>query len=114
MLSAIEVAMNFFVVILLPLTIYSMITRALPPQTTWLGKVYGADPHLLLVSNLFLLSMCLSSLMRLAIHFRLIGIRLQTPLEIAVGVPFFALMVVFLVMLVRAGLKVRRATQNGA
>lgn len=114
MLSTIEVAMNSFVVVLLPLTVYSMIARALPPQTTWLGKVYGADPHLLLVSNLFLMSVCLSSLVRLAIHFRLIGIRLQTPLEIAVGVPFFALMVVFLVMLVRASLKVRRAAQTEA
>jgi hypothetical protein len=112
MLSTIELIMNSFVVILLPLTVHSMITRVLPPQTTWLGNVYGADPHLLLVSNLFLLSVCLSSLVRLAIHFRLIGIRLQTPLEIAVGVPFFVLMVVFLVMLVRAGLKVRRAGEN--
>ena len=109
MLSTIEVAMNSFVVILLPLTVYSMITRTLPPQTTWLGKIYGANPHLLLVSNLFLLSVCLSSLVRLAVHFRLVGMRLQTPLEIAAGVPFITLMVVFLVMLVRAGLKVRRA-----
>jgi hypothetical protein len=114
MLTTIELVLNSFVVVLLPLTVYSMITRTLPPQTTWLGKVYGADPHLLLVSNLFLLAVCLSSLVRLAIHFGLVGKRLQTPLEIAIGVPFFVLMIVFLVMLVRAGLKVRRAAGTGA
>lgn len=114
MLSTIEVVLNSFVFILLPLAIHSMITRRLPPQSTWLGKVYGADPHLLLVSNLFLLSVCASSLVRLAAHFGIVGRRLQTPLEIAVGIPFFALMVVFLVMLVRAGLKVRRTAKSGA
>ncbi|NJO22057.1 MAG: hypothetical protein HC868_02785 [Sphingomonadales bacterium] len=109
MLSTVELAMTSFVIVLLPLTVYSMITRALPPQTTWLGKIYAADTRLLLVSNLFLLAVCLSSLVRLAIHFRLVGTPLQTPLEIVVGVPFFILLVIFLAMLVRAGLKVRRA-----
>ena len=113
MLSTVELVMNSFVVILLPLTVYSMITRALPPQTTWLGKVYAADARLLLVSNLFLLAVCLSCLVRLATHFGLVGKRLQAPLEIAVGVPFFALMIIFLTMLVRAGGKVRRAARTG-
>jgi hypothetical protein len=108
MLSTIELVLNSFVVVLLPLTVYSMITKALPPQTTWLGRIYGADTRLLLVSNLFLLAVCLSCLVRLAIHFGVVGKSLQIPLEITVGVPFFALMAVFLVMLVRAGFKVRR------
>ena len=91
-----------------------MISRALPPQTTWLGKIYGADTRLLLVSNLFLLAVCVSSLVRLTIHFGLVGKRLQALLEIAVGVLFFALMAVFLVMLVRAGLKARRTAGTGS
>ncbi len=108
MLSTVELVMTSFVIVLLPLTVYSMFTRALPPPTSWLGKIYAADTHLLLVSNLFLLAVCLSSLVRLAIHFGLVGIKLQTLLEVTVGVPFFGLMVVFLVMLVRAGLRARR------
>jgi hypothetical protein len=114
MLSTVELVMNSFVVILLPLTVYSMITRALPPQTTWLGKVYAADDRLLFVSNLFLLAVCLSCLVRLATHFGIVSKRLQVPLEIAVGVPFFVLMIVFLAMLVRAGGKVWRAAGTGA
>lgn len=114
MVSTIELVMNSFVIVLLPLTVYSMITKALPPQTTWLGRIYGADTRLLFVSNLFLLMVCLSSLVRLAIHFGLVAKRLQTPLEIAVGVPFFVSMVVFLVMLVRAGLQVRRTSRSAA
>jgi hypothetical protein len=114
MLSTVELVMNSFVVILLPLTVYSMITRTLPPQTTWLGKIYAADARLLLVSNLFLLAVCLSCLVRLATHFGVIGRWLRAPLEIAVGVPFFVLMIVFLAMLVRAGGKVRRAAGTGA
>lgn len=113
MLSTVELVLNSFVVVLLPLTVYSMVTKALPPPTTWLGRIYAADARLLLVSNLFLLAVCVSSLVRLALHFGLLSKRLQTPLELAIGVPFFVLMVTFLVMLVRAGLKVRRAAANG-
>lgn len=114
MLSTVEVVMNSFVVILLPLAVHSMIVGTLPPQTTWLGRLYAADPHLHLVSNLFLLALCISSMARLAIHFGLVDKGLQATLEFAVGVPFFVLLVVFLVMLIKAGLKLRRAAKNGA
>ena len=70
MLSTVELVMNSFVFVLLPLTVHSMITGALPPQTTWLGRIYGADTRLLLVSNLFLLAVCVSSLVRLTMPFR--------------------------------------------
>ena len=114
MLSTIEVVMNSFVVILLPLAVHSMITRTLPPQTTWLGKLYAANPHLLLVSNLFLLAVCMSSLARLGFHFGLVDRNLQGMVDLAVGVPFFILLMVFLVMLIKAGLQLRRAAKNGA
>ena len=113
MLSTIEIVMNSFVVFLLPLAVHSMIKGTLPPPTTWLGRLYAADPHLHLVSNLFLLALCISSMVRLALHFGLVDKALQAMLELATGVPFFVLMVVFLAMLVRAGLKLRRAADNG-
>lgn len=114
MLSTIEVVMNSFVVLLLPLTLHSLISGSLPPPATWLGRLYASDSRLHLVSNLFLLALCMSSMVRLAVHFGLVDEGLQAMLEFAVGVPFFVLLVLFLVMLVRAGLKLRRAANNGA
>ena len=114
MLSTIEVVMNSFVVFLLPLAVHSLISGRLPPPTTWLGRLYASEPRLHPVSNLFLLALCISSMVRLALHFGLVDQGLQTMLEFAAGVPFFALLVLFLVLLARAGLKLRRATTNGA
>jgi hypothetical protein len=114
MLSTIEVVMNSFVVLLLPLAVHSMISGSLPPPTTWLGRLYASDPRLQLVSNLFLLALCISSMVRLALHFGLVDKGLQAMLEFAAGVPFFVLLVLFLVMLARAGLKLRRATNHDA
>jgi hypothetical protein len=82
-------------------------TRQLPPERTYLGRLFRTDPNLIVANSLFLLALCLVSLYRLGVHFGMVG---QMPaLEVAIHVPFMVMLVVFLTMITRAMLRLRRA-----
>jgi hypothetical protein len=107
MLSTLDIVLHSIVLVFIPLAIRSLMTRELPPESTYLGRVFRADPNLIVVNSLFLLALCLSSLYRLGVHFGLIG-RAQG-IELVAHIPFMVLLVVFLAMLVRAMMRLRRA-----
>lgn len=113
MLSTYEVILNSFVVLLFPLAVHSLITRTPRPEKMPLGRLYRADPNLPLVSDLFLLSLCFSCMGRLGLHFGLIEPSLKDYVLWVTGVPFVALLVIFLGLLISAGLKLRRASKTG-
>lgn len=107
MLSTLDVVLHSIVLIFIPLAIRSLMTRELPPEGTYLGRLFRTDPNLIVVNSLFLLALCLSSLYRLGAHFGLID-RAQG-LELVAHIPFMVLLVVFLAMLARAMMRLRRA-----
>jgi hypothetical protein len=101
---------GFLAIVLLPLTISSLIGGSPPPpHNMFITKYYEAEPRLMLMSNLFLLTVCATAIHKLAVHFGLLSQSLSDSLELWIGVPFFILLVVFLGLFIRAILKVRRA-----
>jgi hypothetical protein len=107
MLATADIILHSIVLVFIPLSIHSLMTRQLPPESTFLGRLFRTDPNLIVVNSLFLLALCLASLYRLGMHFGAIG---QVPgLELAAHIPFMVLLVVFLAMFVRAMLRLRRA-----
>jgi hypothetical protein len=112
MLSPIEVVLNSFVIVLLPLAVHALITRK--PVSGPLGRLYATDPNLSMVSNVFLISICFSGMGRLALHFGLIDPSRADLVQMVTGVPFTILLVVFLAMLVRAFLRLRREGKTAA
>jgi hypothetical protein len=114
MLSAADIFLHCIVLLFIPLALYSLFSRKLPPDNTLLGRLYRIDPRLDVVSNLFLLALCVASLYRLGVHFGIIAPGLAKPLELASHIPFAILLVVFLTMLVRAALRLRRSVGTDA
>jgi len=115
MLSTFELFINGFVAFaVLPLAIVSLATGSKPPEASAFAKYYRAEPHLMLVSNLFLLTVGATAAGKLVEHFGLVDAALAATLTTWINVPFLAMLVVFLLMLVKAWLKVRRTDQaNG-
>lgn len=114
MLSTIEVILHAGVVLLLPLATVALVRRELPPESTWLGRYYRAEKHLPLVSNLFVLSLCLLSIVRLVVHFGLLSRSVTDPAETVVGWLFAVLWLVFGALLIRAWRTLRRRTDRGS
>jgi len=112
MLSNFEIALYGFVAVLLPLAAFALITGA-RPENTWLSKYYKVEKYLHPCGNLFLLTVCANAISKLALHFGFIDAATSDSLAPFIGVPFFVLLVAFLVLWIRAYLKVRR-TGNGA
>lgn len=109
MLSPLDLYINCFVaLVLLPLALYSLATGSQPPQHPGVGKFYRAEKHLMLISNVFLLSLCATTIPKLAQHFGFMDTQTAERLGHWISVPFLALLVVFLALMVRAILKVRR------
>jgi hypothetical protein len=106
MLSTIEVVIFSSVLFLLPITLYSLYSGTLPPESTWLGKYYHAEKLLLPVGNIFVLSICLMAMGKLAIHFgnpaNADGVAFWS------GLPFSVLFFVYVAFWLRAALKLRR------
>jgi hypothetical protein len=107
MLGTADIILHSIVLLFIPLAIRSLMTRELPPEGTYFGRIFRADPNLIVVNSLFLLALCLSSLYRLGVHFGVIGS--AQGLELVAHLPFMVLLVVFLAMLVRAMMRLRRA-----
>jgi len=108
MLSTFELVINvFLVVFLFPIVIWSLL-RGSPTPAGTLAKYYEAEPYLNLTGNVMLVVLCCSSIARLARHFGYIGADLATLLGGWIGVPLAVLVLAFLVLWIRAILKVRR------
>lgn len=101
---------GFLALVLLPLAVSSLIAGSPPPpHNMFIAKYYQAEPRLMLVSNLFLLTVCATAIHKLATHFGLLSQSMSDSLELWIGVPFFILLVGFLGLFIKAFLKVRRA-----
>jgi hypothetical protein len=115
MLSTFEIFLNAgATIILLPLAIQSLVTRALPPEPTFMGRLYRADPYVARVGDIFLLSLCGTALAKLALHFGYIDMGLKDRTEIITHMPFLILLVVYMTLLIRAWCKLRRTNRDGA
>jgi hypothetical protein len=111
MLTILEVLINVVVVLLIPLTVYVM-ARGVPPPEGRLSKYYRAERYLFPVSNLFVIAIGLIALMRLCVHFGLIGAAANEQISPILHVPFFALLVAVLLLWISAYRKVRRQGTN--
>lgn len=112
MLTTFELFINGFVALaVLPLAIVSLATGSKPPENTRLTKYYVAEPNLMLASNFFLLAVCAIAALKLVLHFGLVDSATGETVEHWIMIPFFALLLTFLFLFVRAILRVRRAGQ---
>jgi hypothetical protein len=110
MLSTWEIILNSCVVVLLlPLAVQSLITRRLPPERSFLGKLYRADPYLPIVNDIFLIALSCTCMGRLALHFGLIDLSRKSTVDTVTAAPFIVLLFLFFGFLIRAGIRLRRA-----
>jgi len=98
--------------LLLPVVIQSLLTGSKAPENAWSAKYYAAEKHLGLTGNLFLLTVCCSSLARIAGHLGLIDLNLKDSVALLVAVPFPLLLVTYLCLWIRAVLKVQRTARG--
>ncbi len=109
MLTTFELLINGFVaLVILPLAIASLIAGSKAPENMILTKYYHASPRLMLISNVFLLSVCATAIAKLAEHFGALDAAHAARLEPWLNIPLMVLLVVFLAMMAKAWLKVRR------
>ncbi len=114
MLSTFELLINGFVAFaVLPLALASLATGSKPPEHSVFGKYYRAEMHLMLLGNLLLLSVGATAIAKLLTHFEFVSAELGETLDTWLSVPLMGLVLIFLVFLVRAILKVRRAEKAG-
>lgn len=109
MLNGLEVILNLIVVGLLPLAVHSLWRGTLPHEKTWLGRLYRTDPLMPVVGNLFLIALCLTTLVRLAQHFGLMPSGWQEPAQTATNMPFLILLVAYLGLMLRGVSRMRRS-----
>jgi hypothetical protein len=114
MLSTFEVAIYSFVLVLIPLAIFSLARGSPAPEFGTLSKFYHAEKYLNVVGNLFVLALCGVALGKLALHFGYIDASEAHRVDLVTNVPFLVLLLAYLVMWVRAALKIRRLGKTGA
>lgn len=108
MLSTFEVILNSLVLVLIPLVILSLVRGSPAPQFGVLSKYYHAEKYLNFVGNLFVLSLCMTALGKLALHFGYIDASRAELVDRITGLPFMILFFLFVGLWVRAALKIRR------
>jgi cytochrome c biogenesis factor len=96
------------VTILLPLVVQSLVKGSQPPEAGWLARYYSAEKHLTLAGNVFLLAVCASALLRLGLHFGYVPSGPGGRIEPFFNTIFAITLLVFLVLLIKAALKVHR------
>ena len=115
MLTYLEVTLYVAgIVLLLPMTVYSLVTGAQPPESSPFARYYRAEKHLSLAANLFLLAACANGLAKLAVHFGYIGAGVAGGLTFATGAAFGLTLIAFLGLCVSAILKARRNARGSA
>ena len=108
MLSSHDLLFNAFaVVVLIPLAVYSIVTRQLLPPETFMGKVYRAEPWMLAVGNALLLLLGLRGAALLMTHYGFIAQGFMDKGDVIFGVPFLLLAVTELFLFGRGVLKVK-------
>ena len=109
MLSSHDLLFNSFaVIVLIPLAVYSMITKQLLPPETFMGKVYRAEPRMLAIGNALLLLIGFRGAMLLMTHFGFIAQGFMDKSDLVLGVPFLLLAVTELFLFGRGVLNVKR------
>jgi hypothetical protein len=115
MLTTLEVFIYAAVLFVFPVTVYAMGKGSPPPPLNFpLVRYYKVEKHLSLVGNLFVLSICFTAAIRLALHFGLIDSALSDRMDWFTQVPFMLLFFVYAAMWIRAAIKLRRAEKSGA
>ena len=110
MLSTFEVILHAVaVIVLLPLFVQSLVTGSQPPKASWFTRYYSAEKHLTLAGNVFLLAVCANALLRLGLHFGYVPSSIGAQIEPVFHIVFAITLLVFLVLLIKAALKVHRA-----
>ena len=108
MLSSHDLLLNAFaVLVLIPLAVFSIVTKQLLPPETFMGKVYRAEPRMLAVGNALLLVIGLRGALLLMTHFGFLPTGLMEHSGVFIGVPFLVLAVSELFLLGRGILKVK-------
>lgn len=102
---------GFVALFILPLAVFSLVTGSQPPENTLFTKYYRAETRLMLIGNLFLITIGLTAILKLGRHFSVIDPALADSLDPWIAIPFMMLLVVFLAFFIRAFLKVRRTGQ---
>lgn len=113
MLSTFEVFLLSFVSLLFPVALITLV-YSIPPPESFLSKYYRAEKLLNPVGNLFLITVCLDAMTKLAGHFGFIDAATKSTIHPFIGVPFGVLLLAFLGLWVKAFFKVRRLEKSGA
>jgi hypothetical protein len=110
MLGPLDLLINgFLVVILFPLVVVSLLTGSKPPKASVFGLLYGADSRLMLAGNVMLLAVSATAAAKLAFHFGLIDAATELTLSNWLSVPLLILLALFLILFVRAVVRVCRS-----
>jgi hypothetical protein len=111
MLSTLEILLFAVVLVLvLPATLYSLVTGSGVPESSWFAKYYRAERYLNFAGNLFLLTICAYAIAMLGLHYGLIDASVSNRLTPAIGVAFGVTLLAYLALWVRAAIKVRRSS----
>jgi hypothetical protein len=94
--------------VLVPLLAYGVIVRPGVPETSPLAKYYRAEPFLDPAGNLVMAVVLAGIVGRLAAHFRYIDAALWDSLTLPLLLAAAAAVLLYLGLLIRAALKVRR------
>jgi hypothetical protein len=114
-LTTFEVYLYSTTLFLAPVIAYSIAKGSPPPaESTWLGKYYRAEKHLMLAGNLFVLSICLMAGGKLALHFGLVDPSMADAFGWITHGPFTFFFFVYAALWIRAALKLRRERASGA
>ncbi|MET0408623.1 MAG: hypothetical protein ABW006_09670 [Hyphomicrobium sp.] len=92
---------------LLSLAVYALLTGSKPPENSWLGKYYIAEPRLGPVGNVMLAVLSAGTLIKLAVRLGYFSPTDPDTLAIVVGTPFFVFVAVYFFFWFRALRKVR-------
>jgi hypothetical protein len=102
------------VVLLLPMTLYSLVVGSRAPQNRWLGRFFRAEKHLAVAGDLFLLTVCATAACKLAVHFGYLDAGASDFLVLPLALVFGATFAAYLTLWIRAILKVRRESRTPA
>lgn len=105
MLTTYELFLYSAVILLLPLAIAHLLAGSPPPELSRFARYYHAEKYLGLAGDVFLLTICADAIVRLAMHYDFLA-RDFSPGY--VGVPFMVTLLAYLVLWLRAVMKVRR------
>ena len=109
MLSSHDLLFNTFaLLVLVPLAVFSMITKQLLPPETFIGKLYRAEPWLLPMGNALLLLMGFRAALLLLTHYGFIAAGFMEKSDLFIGLPFLLVVVTELLLLGRGALTVKR------